>query len=58
MKTHKIFFIYQKKDINTLKTYILKLYKENDDVIVKCSFGNFSFLNKYKTTYEKVMELY
>ena len=56
MKTHKIFFIYQKKDINTLKTRILKLYKENDDVIVKCTFGNFS--NKYKTTYEKVMELY
>ena len=48
----------EKKDINTLKTHILKLYKENDDVIVKCTFGNLSFLNKYKTTYEKVMELY
>ena len=46
----------EKKDINTLKPHILKLYKENDDVIIKCTFGNFSFLNKYKTTYEKVMD--
>ena len=46
----------EKKDINILKPHILKLYKENDDVIIKCTFGNFSFLNKYKTTYEKVMD--
>ena len=46
----------EKKEINTLKPHILKLYKENDDVIIKCTFGNFSFLNKYKTTYEKVMD--
>ena len=46
----------EKKDINTLKPHILKLYKENDDVIIKCTFGNISFLNKYKTSYEKVMD--
>ena len=46
----------EKKDINTLKPHIIKLYKENNDIIIKCTFGNFSFLNKYKTTYEKVMD--
>ena len=46
----------EKRDINKLKPHILKLYKENDDVIVKCTFGNISFLNKYKTSYEKVMD--
>lgn len=44
------------KNTNKYKPHIIKLYNEDNNIIKKCTYDNIKFLEKYKTTYESVMD--